>query len=208
MGVQLSPCPPMDNKSQTLDTYNRSAQAMADKFNAIGPRVRDIAQVFSYIPKPEPVVFEIGCGNGRDAKEILKRTPHYLGIDYSSALLEMAKADLPKAHFELADVDTYTIPQGVDIIFAFASLLHSEEESMRSVLSRAYEALNQGGALFLSLRHGAYKEEPVTDSWGTRIFYLYTPAEIMRLAPQFKNLFEYVHTTKDGKEWFEMVLQK
>ena len=68
----------MKKKQQTIETYNATAENMAKKFSDIGTRVEDIIQVFSYIQKDIPKVVEIGCGNGRDASEILKHTPNYL----------------------------------------------------------------------------------------------------------------------------------
>lgn len=68
----------MDNKQQTIDTYNATAERMAEKFNTIGARANDIKQTFEYIQKTSPRVVEIGCGNGRDATEILKYTSDYL----------------------------------------------------------------------------------------------------------------------------------
>lgn len=199
----------MNYKSQTKGTYNASAQAMSEKFDAIGPRVRDILLAFSYNKKDNPAVLEIGCGNGRDAKEILKHTSRYIGLDYSQALLDIARVDLPEAKFELADIEDYEFPEGIDVVFSFASLLHSNKKNMERVLAKVYQALNSGGVLFLSLKHAPYREEVVTDAWGTRVFYFYTPEDIRRLAGKdYKVVHENVHTVKNGSSWFEIILQK
>jgi len=68
----------MDKKQQTIDTYNATAEQMAVKFSDLGPRMSDIQRAFSYVMKFAPRVMEIGCGNGRDAQEILKHTDQYL----------------------------------------------------------------------------------------------------------------------------------
>lgn len=67
----------MNKKQQIIDVYNATAEEMTRKFAGIGSRVEDILQAFSYIQKDVPKVVEIGCGNGRDAREILKYTPDY-----------------------------------------------------------------------------------------------------------------------------------
>lgn len=79
----------------------------------IGARVGDIEQVFSYIQKSSPKVIEIGCGNGRDAREILTHTSEYLGIDVSGGMIRLAKEDLPEAHekFIVADVESFEFPE-------------------------------------------------------------------------------------------------
>ena len=69
----------MDKKTQTINTYDNSAEALAKKFDERGARILDIEETLSFIKTDNPHVFEIGCGNGRDALEILKRTNNYLG---------------------------------------------------------------------------------------------------------------------------------
>ena len=96
-----------DLKQETIDTYERTAAAMADKFNAIGVRKEEIDEIFHLIKKDQPTVLEIGCANGRDAAEIVTRTSRYTGIDVSPAFIEMARAYVPTGTFEVADVETY-----------------------------------------------------------------------------------------------------
>ena len=39
----------MDKKKQTIQTYNKSAEAMTEKFNDIGVRTEDVKRGFSFI---------------------------------------------------------------------------------------------------------------------------------------------------------------
>jgi len=41
----------MDNKTQTINTYNDSAQSLADKFDSLGARVNDINETFVLIKR-------------------------------------------------------------------------------------------------------------------------------------------------------------
>ncbi len=81
----------MDLKKQTIETYNKSVPALAKKFANFGPCIEDINRGFSCISKSNPNVLEIGCGYGREAKEILRLTDRYLGVDISETMIEMAK---------------------------------------------------------------------------------------------------------------------
>jgi predicted TPR repeat methyltransferase len=81
-----------DYRQQTIDIYNQNAAAMAEKFRAIPPRVTDIDLAFELAGNPEHAnVVEIGCGDGRDAKEITRRAGTYLGIDISEGLIKLAR---------------------------------------------------------------------------------------------------------------------
>ncbi|HEY4501792.1 MAG TPA: class I SAM-dependent methyltransferase [Candidatus Paceibacterota bacterium] len=198
----------MDKKQQTVDTYNRSAAAMAKKFNSIGGRVENVEKVFSYATKENSFVLEIGCGNGRDAAEILKKTNHYLGIDISEEMVKLAKEQTPAGEFEVADIETYKFPKDVDIIFSFASLLHSNKESVKRVFEEVYTAISPGGLFFVSLKNAPYQEKAQTDEFGTRTFYYYTIEDLKDLAGEkFKVLWqdEPIH----GKQkWADVLFQK
>jgi SAM-dependent methyltransferase len=198
----------MNTKEQTVATYDAAAREMAKKFRAIGARVDDIERAFSLSGRKEPRVLEIGCGDGRDAKEILKRTPHYLGIDISVSMIAEAKRYVPEGRFEVVDIETYAFPEGLDIVFSFASLLHSDKNAVRSVLSGAYAALASGGVFYISLKHGAYGRTTKTDEFGTRTFYLYTPALIQELAGDgYETVYTDEHELR-GQRWFTIALRK
>jgi SAM-dependent methyltransferase len=198
----------MDKKRQTMETYDRSAAALAEKFNAVGVRGDDVTRAFSYLSVKNPKVLEIGCGNGRDAVEILKHTSDYLGVDYSQGLLDIARQYVPNARFERADVEEYNFPSGLDAIFAFASLLHSNKETLGEVLNRAYQTLNEDGIFFISLKKGTYTEETKNEEYGTRTFYYYEPKDIRELvAGRYKVVHENVQTLR-GQDWLEMILQR
>lgn len=55
----------------TTNTYDESAEALAEFFKGIGPRTSYIDLAFKLIGYKEHArVVEIGCGDGRDATEI------------------------------------------------------------------------------------------------------------------------------------------
>lgn len=198
----------MDLKQQTIDTYNLSADALAEKFNNQGARVEDIDLAFSYISKENPFALEIGCGNARDAEEILKHTDRYLGVDISEKLINLAHKRLPKATFEVADIETYQFPHGIDIVFAFASLIHVQKENMRKILQDVHDALNEGGVVFLSFKHSdAYIQVTKDDEFGTRTYWYYSEQDIREIAPQFTFEHVNIHDMR-GQVWMELLLRK
>lgn len=198
----------MDKKLRTINTYDTNAKLLAEKFRKRGSRTADIDRAFAEVSKNNPRVFEIGCGGGSEAKEILKRTDNYHGIDISQGMLKLAISHVPDAEFIQADVEYFPFRGGQDIIFAFASLLHSPKEKLEQVLSRGYHALNPGGVFYLSLKHGEYREHDVMDECGIRTFYYYTPELITELAgPSFRVIYSEIKEIL-GVKWLEMMLKK
>ncbi|MBU0625541.1 class I SAM-dependent methyltransferase [Patescibacteria group bacterium] len=196
-----------DHKKQTVETYDSTASQMAAKFNGIGARIKDIKRGFSYVLRDQPFVLEMGCGNGRDAEEIIKQTPNYLGVDISKSMIALAKESVPQGRFEVADVDVWAFPTGIDLIFSFASLLHSDPVSVKAVLKRASAALNSEGVFYISLKYGEGKHSK-TDEFGTRTYFLYTPEDIILYAgDDYSVLFEDIQELR-GQKWFTIVLRK
>jgi len=198
----------MDKKLQTIQTYNKSAEAFAKKFDISGARIKDIQETFAIVKKENPRVFEIGCGNGRDAKEIVKYTSSYFGIDISEKLIELAQINVPKARFDVADIENYIFSEEFDIIFSFASLMHVPKESLEPVFIKSYKALSPNGIFRLSLKQSdTYKEVTQEDEFGIRTYYFYSKKDIESIARGFTVLQEE-HVDLRGQIWLELTLQK
>lgn len=198
----------MDKKQQTIQTYNSSARQLADKFNALDVRVKDIEETVHLVNKKNPFILEIGCGNGRDAAEILKHTDRYIGIDISEHLLEIAREQVPRGQFVVADIESYDFPAGIDIVFAFASLIHVPRESFKNIMERIFAVLNEGGVIRLFMKYSdVYAEVTKEDKFGIRTYYHYSKEDVIELTSRFsllKNeLVEFV-----GQNWLEILLQK
>jgi SAM-dependent methyltransferase len=110
----------------TISTYDKSAAELADYFAGIGSRVDLIEDALHMADAPDNArVVEVGCGDGRDAVDIVPRVGDYEGFDPSIKLIELAnQRELPKARFVKADALSYDYPQGLGVIFGFASYLH------------------------------------------------------------------------------------
>jgi SAM-dependent methyltransferase len=201
----------MENLRQaTIDTYNKSAKGLAKYFRGIGPRIKyiDIALELAGNPKNARVA-EIGCGDGRDAKDIAKKAEFYVGFDISKELIKLAKNHVPGAKFEVADANDFEYPNDLDVVFAFASLLHLNPQEIKNTLEKVSAALRPGGIFYISSKHAdEYKEVVKEDEFGTRLFYLYNPEIITELAGAKYIVKKYWYETIGHTKWFEIALQK
>ena len=200
----------MDWNQQTINTYDRSAKELAEYFKGIGARVKDIELGLKLSKAGSSAkVVEIGCGDGRDAQEIVKRVGWYEGFDPSTELLKLARSKVSAASFVLADALTYNYPRGIDVIYAFASLLHVNKSDLVKVFVKAAHSLKRGGIFYISLKEKpSYVEEAKKDEYGERMFYFYHPTIINDLSHDyFQSLYED-HQTIGHTDWFTIALSK
>jgi SAM-dependent methyltransferase len=200
----------MNWQEQNIKAYNNSAMELSKYFSGIGSRVADIERGLKLAGKQvNAKAVELGCGDGRDALEIIKRVSQYVGIDPSEGLLNIAKDKNPNGIFILADAIGYEYPKKLDVIFAFASLLHLNQDDIYDVFEKANDALRLGGIFYISLKERSeYAEEIKKDQFGERMFYYYNPDLIMHLAGSlFESVYED-HQKIGHTDWFTIALKK
>jgi SAM-dependent methyltransferase len=199
-----------DSKQETIATYNKSADAMAKRFDDVEDCRKHVDRALSYINKANPFVVELGCGTGRDAQYIVKKTDNYLGLDLSEELIKIAKVNVREAKFVVDDMESFEFPEGVDIVFAFASILHIDRDAVKILLDRAYAALNSGGIFYILTVDSEYRERKVNDEHGDRTYYDYNSELIESLAGD-KYSTVYKESKKyppDPQDWLSMALKK
>lgn len=200
----------MDWDAKTITTYDNSAQALAEYFKGIGARVDDIELGLSLAKADiDGRAIEIGCGDGRDAVEIAKRVGWFEGFDPSKSLLEIARKKLPNTSFVLADALTYSYPQDIDVIYAFASLLHVSKTALPKAFEKAAQSLRPGGVFYISLKErDEYLEEVKKDSYGERMFYYYNPEIIKEIAGDLFVTIHEDHQVHGNTNWFTIALRR
>lgn len=197
--------------NRTIQSYNEKAKEFSAKFQSLGPRTEDIERAITLRAKDENFlsVLELGVGDGRDAKEIVKRVSSYVGVEPSEGLLAIAIRDNPGVQFVRNTAQQFVFPANVDIIFASASLLHINQADMRDVLQKSAESLTSGGIVYLSLKEAnVYTPRLDIDQWGERQFYLYSVSDIVRLAGSAFEVVYESHQTQGETPWFTLALKK
>ena len=200
----------MNWHQQNIKVYNDSAQNLATYFSSIGSRTSDIERGLKLANRTNNArVIEIGCGDGRDAIEILKRVSYYEGIDPSVELLNIAKRKVSNTSFIVANALSYKYPCDIDVVYAFASLLHVNQDDLPIVFNKVSQSLRKGGVFYISLKErGLYTEEIKDDEFGKRMFYYYNPRIIKEIAGKNFTLAYESHQTIGKTNWFTIALKK
>lgn len=148
--------------------------------NALDYAARTLSADLSRLYKPfldvlpaNARVLDAGCGAGRDLDAFSKRGLRVMGIDASSELVRIARANFGVNAIvqRLEDVD---FENQFDGIWACASLLHLPKNSLDPTLLRLRRALVESGVLFVSIQEGSGEE--ITEDG--RFFARYSQEEI------------------------------
>lgn len=140
-------------------------------------RTRPPRDLLARVPLSQPRrVIDLGCGPGNSTELLAQRWPQaeVIGVDNSPAMLEQARARLPGLRFELADLASWTPPEGTDLLFANAVFQWVPDHL--DVLARLLDKLPPGGVLAVQMpdnvtepSHLLMEEAAAAGPWAARI---------------------------------------
>lgn len=190
--------------------YNSKAKELIEKFDKIPTRVFDIDNALKLYWKDKNVsILEIWCFTWREYDYIRNFSKNYIWIDISKEAIKHAKNKFPDGEFLVWDIEEYKFDRKFDIIFAFASLIHSDKETTIKLFKKFYEILNNNWIIYISMKiSDKYSEITKTDEFWTRVYYHYSLEEYKELA---WNKFDVIYEDKqnfNNQEWFTICFKK
>jgi SAM-dependent methyltransferase len=109
-------------------------------------------QFFELVPAPGRATLEIGCGEGRVARDLAARDHRVTAVDSSPTLLEAAREAQPDADFFLADAAELPFADAsFDLVVAFNSLMDIDD--MPGAVREAARVLEPGGRVCVCVTH-------------------------------------------------------
>jgi SAM-dependent methyltransferase len=112
---------------------------------------------FDFLPAPGRATLEVGCGEGRVARDLGARGHRVTGVDASPTLLDAARAAQPEVDFRLADAAALPFQDGAfDLVVAYNSLM--DVDDMPGAVREAARVLEPDGRLCACVVH------PVSDA--------------------------------------------
>jgi ubiquinone/menaquinone biosynthesis C-methylase UbiE len=104
------------------------------------------------VPDPGGLTLDIGCGEGRVARELIARGHTVIGIDGSAALVEAAKAGDPPIDARVADAAALPVEDGTaDLVISFMAL--QSVDDLPGAMKEASRVLEPGGRLCVAVVH-------------------------------------------------------
>ena len=135
----------------TLSWYKENAPLYAEETK--NSLVYDALGGFLSRVEEKGRILDLGCGSGRDSFFFLERGFSVDSLDGSEAMKREAES-LFGINVRLSDFLSLDEVEKYDGVWAQASILHLEEESLRKVLNLISRALKTGGVFYTSFRKG------------------------------------------------------
>jgi SAM-dependent methyltransferase len=104
------------------------------------------------VPSPGAHTLDVGCGEGRLARDLAALGHRVVGIDASVAMIEAARASGTNVEYVIADAAELPFPDhAFDLVLAFMSL--QDIDDMPRAVAEAARVLMPGGRLCLAVVH-------------------------------------------------------
>jgi ubiquinone/menaquinone biosynthesis C-methylase UbiE len=98
-------------------------------------------------------ILDLGVGGGRTTAYLAARAAHYIGLDYSEAMIKACQTKFPHLEFRVADAaDLSAFPdESFDVVvFSFNGIDVLPSAGRRGCLEHIYRVLKPGGVLIFS----------------------------------------------------------
>ncbi|MEU8636929.1 class I SAM-dependent methyltransferase [Amycolatopsis sp. NPDC048633] len=134
------------------------------------PRLRFLAELTDRLADGADVL-DLGCGAGVPCTKLLAERYDVVGVDLSSAQLDLARRNVPGARFQKGDMAEVSFPdECFDAVTAFYSVLHVPREDQGDLFTSIAGWLRPGGWFLAAL--GCSEANGVEDDWlGTPMFF-------------------------------------
>jgi SAM-dependent methyltransferase len=107
---------------------------------------------FAFLPTPGRLTIDIGCGEGRVARDLKALGHNVVAVDVSPTMVEFAKAADPSMQVMVADAARLPLDDGAaDLAVAFMSL--HDVDDMPGAIREAGRVVERGGAFCFSIVH-------------------------------------------------------
>ena len=170
----------MDHKETVRSGYNK----VADHY--LAQRRHDTADVhllndFIELLAPKSKVLDAGCGAGIPIAKMLAEQFDVIGVDFSESQIELAKKNVPNAHFFCQDMTELDFPdESLDGICSYYAIIHIPREEHQSLLANFHRMLMAGGVALLCLGADDLDNDIDEDFLGTRMYWSHYDSETYR----------------------------
>ena len=175
----------MDSYEVTFQSWNNVAAVYQEYFMDLD-LYNDTYDLFCQkIAKPNPNIFEIGCGPGNITNYLLSKRPDFQikAIDIAPNMIALARKNNPAANFRIMDCrEIHTLPSKFDGVMCGFCMPYLAEEDCAKLITNCNNLLNLGGIFYFSTIEGEYNKsgyETASNS-NDKMYVYYYPEDYLK----------------------------
>ena len=140
------------DEETTLKTYNKLAKQWSSAHLEPEYWKEEFAKFHELLPGGR--LLEVGCGGGRDARQLIKMDYDYTGTDISAGLLSEAKQNNPGATFIQMSLYDLDFDEPFDGFWCMAVLLHIPKKRIAEALQAIRRNIKHDGVGCVVIKEG------------------------------------------------------
>jgi len=182
----------MDVVRQTIQTYDRIAPDYCKKTRQskfLEWEESYIKKLLLFISKSDPLILDVGCGDGRHTILIERNGGRAIGIDLSKNMIEEARSLYPDGDFRKMDMRRLLFGNNsFEGIWASGSIYHVTKSEARKVIREFRRVLKVDGVVAVNFKLGSgevMEANPKSYSGSPRYFAYYTRNEMRNMFSNF-----------------------
>jgi ubiquinone/menaquinone biosynthesis C-methylase UbiE len=195
----------MDDKylDKTIEFYDQRAR---EGTHSSGSTLVELDR-FSKPLKPNSIVLDAGCSEGRQASYLASKGLKVIAIDLSSEVIKLAKRRVVGVDFRPMDVRHLEFSDDYfDGIWSNATLLHLDNADVQKALAEFYRTLKPAGLLVVSFMGGSGKKEQQEEGEGkfgrlSRFFIFQTEDSVKQLLEDKGFELIDLYSINEQKRW-------
>lgn len=156
--VRRRSTPDMVEKESVLEGYEDVATTYAEERSPSQEEREALTSFLDEVP-PNSRVLDAGCGGGDPVlRQLTDHSQQAIGLDFSTAQLELATSSAPGARLLCGDLTRLPLTDGsLDAVLAYHSLIHVPSGEHQTVIDEFARVLRPGGHLLVSEGPGEWQ---------------------------------------------------
>ena len=143
------------DRTERRRAWEELSTTYAERRDPTGSDADLIDDLLAALP-PEPVVLDVGCGDG--ARTLANLPPGAIGLDFARQGLSLAAGTVPKGRLLQAEMTAIPLAErSVDGITAYHSVFHVPRDRHPAVYREFARVLTPGGTLLMTLPSGRFQ---------------------------------------------------
>lgn len=187
---------------------NEAYNFWAESYDTVQNKTRDLEKTAKQETLQQynfDTVVELGCGTGKNTEWLLQHAEQVLAFDFSSEMLEKAKAKITseKVKFQQADINLGWPLENNTADLVTCSLILEHIQTLDFIFSEAHRILKTGGKFYICELH------PFKQYSGSKARFE-SESGLVELEVYIHHISEYVSTALENgfkllelKEWFD-----